>query len=338
MALFPVQVRIIFFGTSWISCALLRELAVHWPQLCRVWAKCEQTTNLGYPTNLTLKCHCFIFIYIMTAVCEHGLALSNAFSEAAACGDALRNLCTHWFPQVFNLVPFYRPLAIIIMTINTIATFTFNFVDLLLITTGYILANLLTQYNRVLEEDSHKIKLPSYYWTVKFQIYNDMISLANIVFGRVSKLLLLSFFISVSLICFQLYFNLTPVERSTVGKIYYVISLTYLVARCYLLCIVLGSVHEEGAKVKRFIHAIPSQSYTPVVERFLLHVNNQSSEFSAFGFFTVTRTTIITIMSIVLSYEAIMHQFKTLMIDVEDGQALKRNASIDCSKYLQLGD
>ncbi|XP_039297508.1 gustatory receptor for sugar taste 64a-like isoform X4 [Nilaparvata lugens] len=222
--------RIIFFGTSWISCALLRELAVHWPQLCRVWAKCEQTTNLGYPTNLTLKCHCFIFIYIMTAVCEHGLALSNAFSEAAACGDALRNLCTHWFPQVFNLVPFYRPLAIIIMTINTIATFTFNFVDLLLITTGYILANLLTQYNRVLEEDSHK------------------------------------------------------------------------------------------------------------VERFLLHVNNQSSEFSAFGFFTVTRTTIITIMSIVLSYEAIMHQFKTLMIDVEDGQALKRNASIDCSKYLQLGD
>ncbi|RZF49078.1 hypothetical protein LSTR_LSTR008364 [Laodelphax striatellus] len=200
MALFPVQVRIIFFGTSWISCALLRELAAHWPQLCRLWAKCEQSTNLGYPTNLALKCHCFIFIYIMTAVCEHGLALSNAFSEAAACGDALRNLCTHWFPQLFNLVPFYRPLAVVIMTINTIATFTFNFVDLLLITTGYILSNLLKQYNRILEEDSRRI------------------------------------------------------------------------------------------------------------------------------------------MSIVLSYEAIMHQFKTLMIDVEDGQALKRNASVDCSKYLQLGD
>ncbi|XP_075229581.1 gustatory receptor for sugar taste 64f-like [Lycorma delicatula] len=293
--------RINFFGSTWIICILFINLAKKWSKISQKWI------------NL-----------------EHTLALSNALEQSCTFDDMLRNLCFQWFPQVFSLITFTPKIGILVLSVNAVSTFIFNFIDVFIIINGYILCQLYHQFNLKLKTMDQKVQ---FYWQINHRNYNIIRELANLITESLSTLLFISFIQSIITICFQLYFNLTPDERSLIGKIYYVLSLSYLIIRSTSLCIVLGWVAEESSKAKEKLFSVQYVSYTSTIERFENELACQHhTYFNGLGFFIVTRKTIIMIMSIIITYQVMMQQFNYAMTDPEDGQASISNSK-NCSNY-----
>nr|CAD7444097.1 unnamed protein product [Timema bartmani] len=104
--------------------------------------------------------------------------------------------------------------------------------------------------------------------------------------------------------------------QSTIGipngdlihTLYFYFSLTYLLLRAFSVLLFAASVYDESKVPKKFLQCVPSKSYCKEVEIFLLEVCFGEVSFTGMRLFTINRSLILTVVSIIVSYQVILIQ------------------------------
>ncbi|XP_054276755.1 gustatory receptor for sugar taste 64f-like [Macrosteles quadrilineatus] len=315
--------KVVFYGSATLSCVLLHRLGKAWPRLSNVWRHAEVSTkHLGYRPHTTLICRTFTALYCLVAVVEHAFAIINAIVNVYECSarNVFRRFFSRWFPQLLTVLPYTPALTPLVLMLNTLATFTFSFLDLLIFNLAFCLSSMFWAFNRQLVEASKQtISRPR--WSDWYRDYNVLRRLVTIVDNHISPIVLLSFIINVYHICLQLYLSLTPLP-TLASKAYFCLSFGFLMSRTITVCLASASIHDLAKQPKFVIFSVPSEEFDEEVERFQFQVCNDSVAISAMRFFILTRTTLVTVIGLAATYEVVMFQIQTMAEEETDMKRL----------------
>lgn len=147
-------------------------------------------------------CDCWLFHFFSA---EHVLSITSGIHLSRDCYNVQSKTEAYFkrsFTELFKVVPYSLPLAILAQVINTFCTFAWNYVDIHLMVISFMLTEKFKLMNNKLES---QITVKSQkFWNelfTGFRIMAELIEKVNDVYGGI---ILLSFFSNLYFICVQL--------------------------------------------------------------------------------------------------------------------------------------
>ncbi|KAJ8733784.1 hypothetical protein PYW07_014335 [Mythimna separata] len=325
---------VIFYVTTCVTMSMFFQVARRWPQLVQQIAKAEDM-DPNFDCSLTRKCNVTCAVVLLLALMEHILSLLSAFAGAAACYsnmDTYQGFVTHFYPWVFNYLPFSVVLGVLTQFLHFQSTFIWNFSDLFVICMSYYLTSRLEQVNKKLLAAQGKY-LPEIFWRVTREDYCRATQIVRKVDGVISGVVFISFANNLFFICLQLFNTLedglkgtgecTGSETKTIAvsksgplggheaATYFLFSLVYLLSRSVAVSLIASQVNSASAVPAPVLYDVPSPVYCVEVQRFLDQVNGDKVALSGLQFFSVTRGLLLTVAGTIVTYELVMFQFNS---------------------------
>ncbi|RLZ02213.1 Gustatory receptor 1 [Cephus cinctus] len=312
--------NIVFFGSTCIASLLFLRLAKHWPCLSMAWEEVERELSSRYrrtsKISLAFKFRLMTVTVMTLALFEHVLSVLAGYKNALECaklrGDT--NIVSTYFqsqfPQVFGATSYAHWKSILVQIVNSLSTFSWNFMDLFLVLMSFALADQFRQLNKRLYEVRGKA-MPAKWWSEARSDYNKLASLTRRVDGHISYIVLLSFASNLYFICIQLLNSFSP-TRDTIQTAYFWFSFGFLIVRTAAVSLYAASVHDESLLPAPILYSVPDSSYSIEVVRFLTQVTTDSISITGMKFFSITRSLVLTIAGTIVTYELVLVQFNTV--------------------------
>nr|WKF45271.1 gustatory protein 6 [Spodoptera frugiperda] len=324
---------VIFYVTTCVTMLMFFQVARRWPQLVQHIAKAEDM-DPNFDCGLAKKCNITCAVVLILALLEHILSLLSAFAGAAACYgnmDSYQGFVTHFYPWVFNYLPYSLVLGIITQFLHFQSTFIWNFSDLFVICMSYYLTSRLEQVNKKLLAAQGKY-LPEVFWRATREDYCRATQIVRKVDDVISGVVFISFANNLFFICLQLFNTLEDGlkgtgECSNKGKkivvskngplggheaaTYFLFSLVYLLSRSVAVSLIASQVNSASAVPAPVLYDVPSPVYCVEVQRFLDQVNGDKVALSGLQFFSVTKGLLLTVAGTIVTYELVMFQFNS---------------------------
>ncbi|XP_023290777.1 gustatory receptor 5a for trehalose [Orussus abietinus] len=325
----------VFFGTSCMTTLLFLQLATRWPSFVLAWNKFERERTS--PRNvsrisLALRFRILTVVIMGLAFVEHTLSILSGYSSAVECvavrgdSDILSVYFESQFPQVFTRTPYAHWKGAVVLMLNILSTFSWNFMDLFLILISVALTDQFRQLNRRLDLTKEKI-MSDRWWSEARTDYNRLAILSRLVDSNVSEIVLLSFANNLYFICIQLLnsVNYKPM-RDAIHTIYFCFSFGFLLARTAAMSLFAAAVHDESLLPAPVLYGVSSSSYSSEVLRFLLQVTTDNIALSGMKFFSITRSLVLTVAGTIVTYELVLVQFNA----VQQSDSLQINITTAC--------
>ncbi|KAJ8735030.1 hypothetical protein PYW08_014280 [Mythimna loreyi] len=325
---------VIFYVTTCVTMIMFFQVARRWPQLVQQIAKAEDM-DPNFDCSLTRKCNVTCAVVLLLALLEHILSLLSAFAGAKTCYtdmDSYEGFVLHFYPWVFNYLPYSVVLGVITQFLHFQSTFIWNFSDLFVICMSYYLTSRLEQVNKKLLAAQGKY-LPEIFWRVTREDYCRATQIVRKVDGVISGVVFISFANNLFFICLQLFNTLenglkgtgecTGNETKTIvvsksgplggheAATYFLFSLVYLLSRSVAVSLIASQVNSASAVPAPVLYDVPSPVYCVEVQRFLDQVNGDKVALSGLQFFSVTRGLLLTVAGTIVTYELVMFQFNS---------------------------
>ncbi|XP_050352701.1 gustatory receptor for sugar taste 64f-like [Nymphalis io] len=321
---------LIFYGTTGLTLIIFLRVAMCWPDLIRHIAHVEDLDPY-YDRNLTYKCNATCGFVLFLALVEHVLSLLSAYTGAMVCQSedmTHERFVKHFYPWVFNYLPYSFGLGILTQFLHFQSTFIWNFSDLFVICISYYLTSRLNYVNKQLLNAQGKY-LPELFWRTVREEYCRAAQLIRRVDDVINGVIFISFANNLFFICLQLFNSLEDGikgngECSSRGKgktstilggyeaaSYFFFSLVYLIARSVTVCLIASQVNSASNVPASVLYEVPSPVYCVEVQRFLDQVNGDNIALSGLQFFSVTRGLLLTVAGTIVTYELVMFQFNT---------------------------
>ncbi|XP_045450099.1 gustatory receptor for sugar taste 64f-like [Melitaea cinxia] len=323
-----ITTPVIFYGTTCVTTLMFLRVAMLWPALVRHIAGVEDQEPY-YDKNLTYKCNATCAVVLSLALMEHILSLLSAFAGAMVCyGENLshQNFVKHFYPWVFNYLPYSFLLGVLTQFLHVQSTFIWNFSDLFIICMSYYLTSRLEHVNKQLLVAQGKY-LPEIFWRTIREEYCRAAQLVRKVDDVISGIIFISFANNLFFICLQLFNTLEDGikgngECSSKGNpsgllggyeaaSYFLFSLVYLITRSMAVSLIASQVNTASNVPATVLYDVPSPVYCVEVQRFLDQVNGDNVALSGLQFFSVTRGLLLTVAGTIVTYELVMFQFST---------------------------
>lgn len=308
---------LLFFGSEVLASCFLIQIARKWPKINEDFAELEFKFNkYGYPKRTKLKFQIITAIYMAIACVEHALAKYVDVIRNIPCskheddfGSALEAFFTNNYYSVFSLVSYSPWTGILMLYLNFLSTFTWNYTDLFLVLISLSLSQRFKQINEVLLQVQGR-EMPSSFWRAAREDYNELSVLVKKVDVHTQKLMLLSMADNLYFICLQMLKSLK--KRINIYQIiYFFWSFGFLILRTALVCFCAASINDESKEGKNVLYSIPQSSYCTETRRFLTQLTANEVALTGCRFFSVTRGLILTIVGTVITYEIVLMQFNT---------------------------
>ncbi|KAJ9591294.1 hypothetical protein L9F63_002168, partial [Diploptera punctata] len=288
---------LVYYITGISCCLILLNLAPKWPSLALLWQKTELSQKqYGYPKNLRRNVITLASVIFVIVPVEFLLWNANCFVLASYCSTGSMDLIKKYTVinnrHLFEVVTYNNFLAVLAVVINTLGAFCWSYANLFVMLISLALASRFRLLNNNLLKNKGKV-MPESYWRGVREDYNALSHLTSNVNATISPLILLCFATNLFYVCQQLLNSLTNF-RDALQLIYTYISFGYLILRTIGMLLYAASVYEEGKVAKEILYAVPSQSYQTEVHRFLIQVTTDDVSLTAFNFFPVTRTILLT--------------------------------------------
>ncbi|KAJ3654541.1 hypothetical protein Zmor_013720 [Zophobas morio] len=158
-----------------------------------------------------------------------------------------------------------------------------------------------------------------------YRVYN----LCCLLNDKLSYIILVSYGTNLYFILVQLFGTLRP-NIGVIRKTYYYISLVLLVLR--LVCVTLygASVNSESKKVLPLLFSVSSKAYNKEVDRLIDQVIKNRIVISVKNFFKITKTLILQLAGAVVTYELVLIQFNSQLLNVDDEQQENNYSNNTC--------
>nr|ARO76475.1 gustatory receptor 4 [Conogethes punctiferalis] len=318
---------VVFYGTTCITMTMFLIVARAWPTLVQHIARTEEL-DPNFDSSLSYKCNLTCAIVLMLALLEHILSLLSAFAGAMVCQadkDFYEGFVTHFYPWVFNVIPYSVALGALTQFLHFQSTFIWNFSDLFVICMSYYLTSRLEHINEKLLAAQGKY-LPEIFWKNTREDYSRATQLVRRVDEVISGVVFISFANNLFFICLQLYNTLEDGIRGTEqcssrtktaahllggyeAATYFLFSLIYLMSRSIAVSLIASQVNGASTVPATVLYDVPSPVYCIEVQRFLDQVNGDHVALSGLQFFSVTRGLLLTVAGTIVTYELVMVQF-----------------------------
>ncbi|CAG4920966.1 unnamed protein product [Colias eurytheme] len=319
---------IIFYSTTCITMLVFLQVARKWPDLVQYTSKIEEL-DPSYDTKLAYKCNGTCAVVLALALLEHILSLLSAFAGAMVCYPDLslyEGFVKHFYPWVFNFLPYSPLLGIVTQFLHFQSTFIWNFSDLFVICMSYYLTSRLEHVNMKLLGAQGKY-LPEVFWRNTREEYSRAAQLVRKVDDVISGIVFISFANNLFFICLQLFNTLEHGIKGTSecssrqqgatifggyeAAIYFLFSLIYLISRSVAVSLIASQVNSASDTPAPVLYDVPSPVYCVEVQRFLDQVNGDKVALSGLQFFSVTRSLLLTVAGTIVTYELVMFQFNS---------------------------
>ncbi|KAL0849841.1 hypothetical protein ABMA28_011779 [Loxostege sticticalis] len=325
---------VIFYGTTCITMIMFFQVGRSWPSLVRHIARSEEL-DPNFDPGLSYKCNVTCAIVLMLALLEHILSLLSAFAGAMVCHPDkafYEGFVTHFYPWVFNVLPYSAVLGATTQFLHFQSTFIWNFSDLFVICMSYYLTSRLEHINGKLLAAQGKY-LPEIFWKTTREDYCRATQLVRRVDEVISGIVFISFANNLFFICLQLFNTLedgikgtgecSSRSKSTPSNLlggyeaatYFLFSLVYLISRSVAVSLIASQVNAASTVPAPVLYDVPSPVYCVEVQRFLDQVNGEHVALSGLQFFSVTKGLLLTVAGTIVTYELVMFQFTTSQPD-----------------------
>ncbi|XP_026726448.1 gustatory receptor for sugar taste 64f-like [Trichoplusia ni] len=324
---------VIFYVTTCVTMMMFYQVARRWPELVQHISKAEEI-DPNFDSHLTRKCNITCGIVLFLALMEHILSLLSAFAGAAVCNanmDTYEGFVRHFYPWVFNFIPYSMILGLVTQFLHFQSTFIWNFSDLFVICMSYYLTSRMKQVNKKLLAAQGKY-LPEVFWKTTREDYCRATQIVRKVDDVINGIVFISFTNNLFFICLQLFNTLEDGLKGTgecssknkkivvpkTGPLggheaatYFLFSLVYLLSRSVAVSLIASQVNSASSVPAPVLYDVPSPVYCIEVQRFLDQVNGDKVALSGLQFFSVTKGLLLTVAGTIVTYELVMFQFKT---------------------------
>ncbi|CAG9111010.1 unnamed protein product [Plutella xylostella] len=258
---------VIFYGTTCITMVMFYQVARVWPRLAHFVARTE-ALDPSLDQRLARRCNATCAVVLTLALMEHILSLLQAFAGAAHCfpdAPVYEGFVRHFYPWVFNFLPYSPYLGIMTQFLHFQSTFIWNFSDLFVICMSYYLTSRLDLVNQKLLNAQGKY-LPELFWRSTREEYGRATQLVRKVDEAISGVVFMSFANNLFFVCFQLFNTLDSTTGAGPGKgyeaaAYFLFSLVYLISRSVAVSLVAAQVHSASAVPAPVLYDVPSPVY-----------------------------------------------------------------------------
>ncbi|CAG7716022.1 unnamed protein product [Allacma fusca] len=215
-------------------------------------------------------------------------------------------------PFLPTIVPFSNFVAITFFLLSKFAIFAWDFGDILI---SVLSRALYYKFKLLIEQAETRLirnrstSLDSEKWIQLTDDHAKLYLLITEFEGLLSPLVFASFGVNIYYLCLQLNLGLTPsANNSLIASIYATWSFMQLLVRLLAAAIPAAQIHTYAHKMLQVLKQCPTPCYTTEVDRTERFLAVTKIGLSGLGCFTITRPFILSIVSVVFTFEIVLLQ------------------------------
>ncbi|XP_059049452.1 gustatory receptor for sugar taste 64e-like [Achroia grisella] len=315
----------LFNTTNLVMAFLLMLLGRNWAVFMKNIVKIEHCMKEIQISETVARKSEYIFHVLLLAQLA-----SKCMDPSDNAWDYLNNYFLYAQGDYFRYIPYSFWMGILLQIADLQAVFLWTFNDVLLISFSTYLVSYFQNLNKIIYsrekmKDWKRIRLH----------YSHAVALVTEVDVHIRSMSLVTIFVYLYFICFQLYNTIKQAQGKTFGcdhvtvdessqivyrAVYYIYSTGYLVVRCFMTSLLAANIHLVAGKPLIALNEVPSKEYTIEVQRFQMQIRYAPVALSGL-IFTITRKTILNVIATITTYELVMLQFHVsiLLIKLPNG-------------------
>ncbi|KAJ1523414.1 hypothetical protein ONE63_001278 [Megalurothrips usitatus] len=303
-----------FYVCATVVSLLYFRLAMQWRQLCLCFLRVEhRMADLGHPPNLRCRLRAVTVAVLSLALVEYLLAVfSGILSMDLDRYETFHQFLTDYYsgnyPQMMFVVPYNPVIVLVEQTVNTTATFMWNYNDLFIMLISIAIAQWFKFLNTKLHQCPRKDKTPEF-WKDAREKYNALSVLTREVDRLLCVQVLFSFMNNLYFICIQLLHTVKHEDNTLLKNVYFLFSFGFLIMRTVFVSLFAASINDESKNVRKVLYSVSSSSYCEEVDRFIIQATTDEIALTGLKFFSVTRSFLLTVAGTIATYEIVLVQF-----------------------------
>ncbi|XP_054734432.1 uncharacterized protein LOC129241906 [Anastrepha obliqua] len=316
-------VGIMFFTCVQSSTILFFSLAYRWPRLIRLWTRTEMIfIRKPYEIpkcNLSTRVRRAAIAIISISAVEHSMYLISSgisqYRKAHICAAA-QNTTFHFtfqeftyrnYDYVYELLPNTRLVGGLILVVNLVCTFVWNYMDIfiMMISQGiaYRFEQIKMRINSLLDKE-----VPETVYMEIREHYIKLIELLEYVDEDMSGIILLSCANNLYFVCYQL-LNIFNKLRWPINYVYFWFSLLFLIGRTAFVFITAASINDQAKDALGVLRRVPARTWCVEVERLIFQMATTTVALSGKKFYFLTRRLLFGMAGTIVTYELVLLQF-----------------------------
>ncbi|XP_073961847.1 gustatory receptor for sugar taste 64a-like [Choristoneura fumiferana] len=314
----------IFYGNALFSHLLSWKFISSWEDLSLHWTKIEIAEVIRLPQDVQIKKRMTIVTcFVATcALLEHVLSMMAATGLNCPPAEYFQQyiLSSHGF--LIHKWEYNLWIAVPIFFLSKVATILWNFQDLMIILISMGLTSRYHRLNscvkRVIKSEKRKGKQGKFgtekyaevqTWRRLREAYVRQAELVRRVDGNLGALILLSNLNNLYFICLQLFLGINNEQGPPINRIYYFLSLSWLIFRACSVVLVAADIHTHSRSALPLLHACPCNVYNVEISRLKTQLTYDFVAIKGMGLFALDRKLLLEVAAVILKYELVLIQF-----------------------------
>uniref|UniRef100_A0A0K8TV14 Gustatory Receptor n=1 Tax=Epiphyas postvittana TaxID=65032 RepID=A0A0K8TV14_EPIPO len=314
----------IFYGNALFSHLLSWKFISSWEDLSLHWTQIERAEVVRLPRDNKIKNRMTIVTSFVAAcaLVEHVLSMMAATGLNCPPTEYFQQYILRSHGFLVHAWEYSIWIAVPIFCLSKIATILWNFQDLIIIlismglTSRYQRLNSCVEY--ILKSEKSKGKLERVgtdkyaevqTWRRLREAYVRQAALVRRVDGSLGALILLSNFNNLYFICLQLFLGINNEQGPLINKIYYFLSLSWLILRACSVVLAAADIHKHSRSALPFLHACPCRVYNVEISRLKTQLTHDFVAIKGMGLFALDRKLLLEVAAVILKYELVLIQF-----------------------------
>ncbi|XP_068629140.1 gustatory receptor for sugar taste 64a-like [Battus philenor] len=314
----------IFYANAITSLILNWKFVSAWKEISCYWLRTELSSGLRITPDRYIKKRISLILKFagVCACVEHIMSMVSAIGfDYCSLDECFKRyiLLSHGFllrPQEYTLW-----FAVPIFFLSKLATVLWNIQDLVII---LISVGLTSRYCTLNNYTCSLVKRENrgYFLQVNFstcyntstwrklrQAYANHANLIRLLANRLGPLILLSNMNNLYFICLQLYFGIKIMNRPWISRLYYIMSLGWLLFRACSVVLAGADVSLQSQRSLPHLRSCRSSVYNKEIKRLICQLSHDEVALSGLGLFVLSRQTLLGVVAAILKYELILLQY-----------------------------
>ncbi|KAF2896732.1 hypothetical protein ILUMI_09439 [Ignelater luminosus] len=141
--------------------------------------------------------------------------------------------------------------------------------------------------------------------------YNAVAGLCSNVDNAMSGIILLSFANNLFFILVQLFYSLKSRNDNAVSRVYFLYSFAFLLLRTISVSLYAANVNETSKEPTPLLLSVSPEVYNIEIERFLYKIQASPCALTGKGFFSITKSLVLSVAGAIVTYELVLIQFES---------------------------
>ncbi|KAK4879372.1 hypothetical protein RN001_007518 [Aquatica leii] len=308
-------VRTLFYISSLWGALSFFLITRKWPVLLDKWIGLDymMENHYGFPKNMSKRARITGIVSILYGLTQILIFLVYNVQNTRRIASNNNVRFEHSvyfknvFPQIFKFLPYSIFIGLIAQFTYIFSVWRMAYTDLLISFISSFLSIRFQQVTNRINQSLNKNRTVAFWREVR-EDYDRICTLCKEVDEVITNVVFVSYAANLMLLLVYLRYC-TIVEGLSWEKIYNAVCFVIYLIRIFVISLYVSWINDESKEPRSVLNSVSTAQYNSEIQRFLQHISFNSVAFSGNKMFKVTRTLILNIGGIILTYELVLVQF-----------------------------